>query len=364
MDLPEPAVVEHDLLNDLQPLLDQEVSRLTENYRAVVVLCDLEGKSRREAARQLDLPEGTVGSRLAKARTMLAKRLARHGLAVSAGVLATVLSQKSASACVPTSVMSSTIKAVTLIGAGQATASGGISAQVAALTQGVLTTMLLSKLKNAIGVLLVIGIATLSAGALISRSLATEPAGLSAKGQEQKQANREDLHDRVVKLKQQLQQMQTKIAELEQETSLRPDERNPQEAFLAHRFKYRIPFEIGATEAKEGGRIEIQEVWGTRPRIEVGGLYLVHGKYVLPPGEHGTLYFYETSNGTWGLTGTPTMDLQSTTLDKPKGEFTLLHGMAGPGYFHLYLASPERYSRMFANVYFGTGDNVLRKKSW
>jgi hypothetical protein len=34
----------------------------------------------------------------------------------------------------------------------------------------------------------------------------------------------------------------------------------------------------------------------------------------------------------------------------------------GPGYFHLILTDPERYSRMFANVYFGTGDNVLRKK--
>jgi hypothetical protein len=81
---------------------------------------------------------------------------------------------------------------------------------------------------------------------------------------------------------------------------------------------------------------------------------------VLPPGERGTLYFYETADGAWGLTPTATMDLQSVTLDEERGEFTLLHGMAGPGYFHLYLASPERYSRCFANVYFGTGDNVLR----
>ena len=56
------------------------------------------------------------------------------------------------------------------------------------------------------------------------------------------------------------------------------------------------------------------------------------------------------------------MDLQTATLAKQKGEFTLVHGMAGPGYFHLYLASPEKYSRTFANVYFGTGDNVWRKQ--
>ena len=118
---------------------------------------------------------------------------------------------------------------------------------------------------------------------------------------------------------------------------------------------------LGLTETQEGGRIEIQEVWGTRPQIEVGGYYLVRGKYVLPPGQRGALYFFATAGGEWGRVGT-IMDLQHTILDKEKGEFTLMHGMAGPGYFHLYLASPDRYSQMFANVYFGTGANVWRKK--
>jgi hypothetical protein len=86
----------------------------------------------------------------------------------------------------------------------------------------------------------------------------------------------------------------------------------------------------------------------------------VRGKYALPPGERGKLYFYETAEGDWNQWGA-TIDLQTATLDRAKGEFTLVHGMAGPGYFHLYLASPEKYSRYFANVYFGTGDNVLRK---
>ena len=129
---------------------------------------------------------------------------------------------------------------------------------------------------------------------------------------------------------------------------------------LAKRFKYRVPFETGYTESKEGGSIKIREVWGTRPRIEVGGQYLVRGKYVLPPGERGKLYFYATAQGAWGMTGT--LDLQTAELDKQEGEFTLVHGMAGRGYFHLYLADPERYSRYFANVYFGTGDNVYRAK--
>jgi hypothetical protein len=169
------------------------------------------------------------------------------------------------------------------------------------------------------------------------------------------------MHERVQELKQQLQQMQKKLARLEQETQPRRGEPGARDGLLANLFKHRIPFEIGYTESKAGGRIEIREVWGTRPRIEVGGQYLVRGKYVLPPGQRGKLYFYETATGDWSQP-TTTLDLQLTELEKQEGEFTLVHGMAGPGYFHLYLADPERYSRLFANVYFGTGDNVLRKK--
>ena len=36
--------------------------------------------------------------------------------------------------------------------------------------------------------------------------------------------------------------------------------------------------------------------------------------------------------------------------------------METPGYFHLILTDPDKYSRWFANVYFGTGDTVWRKK--
>src|SRR5437588_420431 len=72
---------------DLRAVLDTELQRLPPRCRAVLLLSDLEGKTRKEVARQLGWPEGTVASRLARARARLAKRLARHGLAgSSAGV--------------------------------------------------------------------------------------------------------------------------------------------------------------------------------------------------------------------------------------------------------------------------------------
>src|ERR1700731_4596533 len=68
-ELPEPeARTEPELWRDLQPLLDQELSRLPDKYRVAVVLCDLEGKTRKEAARQLGVPEGTLAARVARGR--------------------------------------------------------------------------------------------------------------------------------------------------------------------------------------------------------------------------------------------------------------------------------------------------------
>lgn len=49
-EMPERAVGEQDLWGDLQRVLDQELSRLPDKYRAVVILCDLEGKTRKPGA--------------------------------------------------------------------------------------------------------------------------------------------------------------------------------------------------------------------------------------------------------------------------------------------------------------------------
>ena len=135
-DVPEPEATRPDLWDDLQPLLDEELARLPDKYRLPVVLCDLEGRSRRDVARQLKIPEGTLSSRLTTARRMLAKRLARRGLAVTVGWLTAILAQSAAPACMPVSLVSSTVKVAALIQAGNA-ATGALSVKVAALAEGV-----------------------------------------------------------------------------------------------------------------------------------------------------------------------------------------------------------------------------------
>jgi RNA polymerase sigma factor (sigma-70 family) len=173
--MPEPeAVRRHELWPELGPALDAELSRLPDKYRVAIVLCDLEGKTRREAAHQLGIPDGTFSARLARGRTMLAKRLTRHGFAVAGGTVAAVLSQHAALGCVPATVLASTIKTTSLFAVGQA--AGRISAQVAALMEGVLKAMLMIKLKKMTYVLLVLGIVAFC-GRLSLREMAAAQQG-------------------------------------------------------------------------------------------------------------------------------------------------------------------------------------------
>jgi RNA polymerase sigma factor (sigma-70 family) len=170
LNMPEPETAAPGPWCDLGPLVDQELARLPDKYRIAIVFCDLEGKTRKEAARQLKIPEGTLSSRLTTARVMLAKQLARHGLVLSGGAVATMLSQSAASAGVPGSVATITIKAAPLFAARQAAATAMVSAKVAALTQEVLKTMALTKLKTALAVVLVLGL--IGIGGLVTHHVA------------------------------------------------------------------------------------------------------------------------------------------------------------------------------------------------
>src|SRR5262249_40082575 len=93
---------------DLRPVLDQEIDRLPENYRAPFVLCYLESQTNEEAAQQLGCPKGTILSRLARGRERLRSRLARRGVALSAGWIATVLAENAAA--MPPALVNATVK--------------------------------------------------------------------------------------------------------------------------------------------------------------------------------------------------------------------------------------------------------------
>ena len=65
---------------DLLPILDEELNRLPHRYRVALVACELEGKPRSEAARQLGIPEGTLSAHLARVGNCSASGCSGAGL--------------------------------------------------------------------------------------------------------------------------------------------------------------------------------------------------------------------------------------------------------------------------------------------
>src|SRR5438067_136623 len=143
VDSPDPA--SEAARREVRRALDDEVGRLPDKYRVPFVLCCLEGRSNADAARELGCPLGTVESRLTRARQRLRAGLSRRGVAPTAGLLA-ALPGPDATAFVPAALVASTAKAAALVAAGSATTAGLLSAEVTAMTEGVLRAMLMTKL--------------------------------------------------------------------------------------------------------------------------------------------------------------------------------------------------------------------------
>lgn len=79
---------------EVQAIVEEEIARLPEKWRAPFLLCQVQGLGRAEAARQLRIKEGTVWSRLSAARARLQKRLTQRGIALTAALAALAIAEK------------------------------------------------------------------------------------------------------------------------------------------------------------------------------------------------------------------------------------------------------------------------------
>jgi RNA polymerase sigma factor (sigma-70 family) len=146
---------------EFRSVLDEELARLPDKYRAPLVLCYLEGKTNEEAARELGWPAGSMSRHLTRGRDLLRERLTSRGVAFSTGLFTTVLAESAAPASVPAGLAVAAVRLAAVGASGQAGAP-----ELVTLAEGVLKAMFLHKLKMAAAILVAVVGLGLGAGSV------------------------------------------------------------------------------------------------------------------------------------------------------------------------------------------------------
>ena len=156
--------------NEVQPILDAELNAPPDEARSLLIACCLQGKTHAEAAAELGVPLGSLAWRLEKARALLAERLARRGVAVTATLLAVLLGELANGAGVPAVLLVHTVDAAVNFAE---RASAIVSERVAQLVQNGLAKT--TKSSTLLSLALVGLISLVGAGWIACQTLMAEP---------------------------------------------------------------------------------------------------------------------------------------------------------------------------------------------
>jgi RNA polymerase sigma factor (sigma-70 family) len=140
--------------DDWRPVLDEELNRLPDRFRAPLVLCYLQGKTSGQAAVALRCSVRTITSRLSRGRDLLRNRLARRGLALSGTALGALLARESAVAAVPSKLAAAAIRVAVLAAAGNAFSGAAVPTTAGLLAAAMLKGMTIAKIRLVAAVLL------------------------------------------------------------------------------------------------------------------------------------------------------------------------------------------------------------------
>jgi len=160
---------------EAQTVLDEELELIPERYRAPLILCYLDGKTRDEAAQELEVSPGKLHGRLERGRALLRDRLEKRGITLAAALCATALSSGAAKAALPAPLLIASAKAASALAAGQPLTADIVTTNVLTLTQGVLKSMFLTKLKLGAAAALCVGLfVAIVGGVLPANAIAHE----------------------------------------------------------------------------------------------------------------------------------------------------------------------------------------------
>jgi RNA polymerase sigma factor (sigma-70 family) len=177
---------------ELRNVLDAELAHLPEKWRLPLILCYLEGNTQDEAAKQLGWSQRTLRRRLMEAKAALGRRLTGRGVSWSAALSAVLVSHCVATGALAPALVHSTAEAATSLAT--------VPASVTALTEGVLTTMVVCKIKMVTAALVLMTALALGAGGLLYHTQAVEPQQPAKAEKPQPKADAQEPLDRAVQL--------------------------------------------------------------------------------------------------------------------------------------------------------------------
>ncbi|HEY7312793.1 MAG TPA: sigma-70 family RNA polymerase sigma factor [Gemmataceae bacterium] len=138
-------------VREAQAIVEEELARLPENYRAPLVLCCLEGQTRDEAARQLGWSTKLLKSRLEQGRERLRFRLSRRGLTLPTAMAATLLAEEVTLTALPAALVRAAVQTA------RAWPANAVAPSVALLAEDALGGMGTAKAKVVVALLLLMG---------------------------------------------------------------------------------------------------------------------------------------------------------------------------------------------------------------
>jgi hypothetical protein len=121
-----------------------------------------------------------------------------------------------------------------------------------------------------------------------------------------------------------------------------------------------VDYEVGSSHFLPDDNIIITEVRGTSARLVSGNIYCIRGAFSLASHDHAVIAAFVTGKSPNISTHTPTLQVQTASINKGDGYFTLYFPVSSDGFPHISFY-PAGGGESFGSLYFGTGNSIPKE---